>query len=287
MSEQIWTPAKAAIKLVNIVEQFSQIHSLDRFPIDVEWVALETSNIFKWKDPITKVEGAPINNFEGALYPDEERKKWIIIYNNALNSAGRIRFTQAHELGHYILHRTMAEGFQCKSDVVLGWPGMENIETQADEFASYLLMPIDDFRDQTATEVNLNVLNSCAERYGVSLTAAALKWVKFTDQKAVLILSKSGFMEWAWSSKPAFEAGAYFKTKNVITEIPQNVLANDELISHDMVGQNIPAHHWFKYAEKESVLKEMKLSMDNRDRVLTLLILPKYLDVWPRFETQQ
>lgn len=287
MSEQIWTPAKAAIKLVNIVEQFSQIHSLARFPIDVEWVALETANIFKWKDPITKVEGAAINNFEGALYPDEERKKWIIIYNNALNSAGRIRFTQAHELGHYILHRTIADGFQCKSDVVLGWPGMENIETQADEFASYLLMPINDFRDQTAADVNLNVLNSCAERYGVSLTAAALKWVKFTDQKAVLILSKSGFMEWAWSSKSAFEAGAYFKTKNVITEIPQNVLAANGSISNDMIGENTPAYHWFKNAEKESVLKEMKLSMDQRDRVLTLLILPKYLDVWPQSETQQ
>lgn len=149
MPEQIWTPAKAAIKLVNIVEQFSQIHSLARFPIDVEWVALETANIFRWYDPITKVEGAPIKNFEGALYPDADRKKWIIIYNNGLSSVGRIRFTQAHELGHYILHRTLTDGFQCKSDVVLGWPGMENVETQADEFASYLLMPISDFRDQT------------------------------------------------------------------------------------------------------------------------------------------
>ena len=33
---------------------------------------------------------------------------------------------------------------------MLNWPGDEaNIESQADAFVSYLLMPIDDFRNQT------------------------------------------------------------------------------------------------------------------------------------------
>jgi len=281
MSEQIWTPAKAAIRLGNLIDQYSQIHSLNRFPIDVEWLALETANIFKWHDPITEVAAASISGFEGALFSDDHQKKWILIYNNELKSLGRIRFTQAHELGHYILHRTLSESFQCNSDSVLGWPGSESIETEADEFASYLLMPIDDFREQTNEKIDLNVLTYCADRYGVSLTAAVLKWVKFTDQKAVLILSKSGFMEWAWSSTSAFSAGAFFKTKNVLSEIPEGVIASNSTITHEMNGQNVSAINWFRHADKGSSLKEMKISMEQHERVLTLLVLPKSLTVWP------
>ncbi|MFD1122489.1 ImmA/IrrE family metallo-endopeptidase [Methylophilus flavus] len=285
MNSPLWTPNKAAIKLIKVIDQFSAIHALDRFPTDIPAIALETANIFGWDDPITIVKGVDIKKFDGALMPDEDRKKWLLLYNQSLDSLGRIRFTQAHELGHYILHRTLRDNFQCGDSNVLSWPGdEENIETQADEFASSLLMPINDFREQTNTDINLDVLSFCASRYGVSLTATVLKWIKLTLESAVLILSKSGYIEWAWSSASAMKAGAYFKTQGNIIEVPQGTLAADESLPNEMFGKNIAAASWFKNsADKDSEIKEMKVLMDKYERVLTLLVLSKNTSVWPEW----
>jgi hypothetical protein len=208
----------------------------------------------------------------------------LLLYNNNITSSGRMRFTQAHELGHYVLHRTSRDGFQCGDSDVLGWPGDEaSLETQADVFASYLLMPMDDFRRQTNSIVDLNILSLCAERYGVSLTAAVLKWLQFTEEKAVLIISKSGFMDWAWSSDSAWRAGAFFRTKENVIEIPRGTLAADGSIRTERDGQEIPIVSWFQYAEKEVALREMKISMEQHDCMLTLLILPRSARVWPPY----
>ncbi|MDC9603251.1 ImmA/IrrE family metallo-endopeptidase, partial [Pseudoalteromonas sp. GABNS16G] len=64
-------------------------------------------------DPISKIEQANIPNFEGMLASNEDHSKWMIAYNNAVSSQGRIRFTKAHELGHYILHRHTQQNFMC------------------------------------------------------------------------------------------------------------------------------------------------------------------------------
>ncbi|EXC07939.1 hypothetical protein J533_3752 [Acinetobacter baumannii 4749] len=49
-----------------------------------------------------------------------------------------------------------------------------SIETEANKFSSYLLMPIDDFRRQIDQTQLIQSLSLCALRYGVSLTAALL-----------------------------------------------------------------------------------------------------------------
>lgn len=195
-----------------------------------------------------------------------------------------IRFTQAHELGHYILHRASRSGFQCGDNDISGWPGdQESIETQADTFASYLLMPIDDFRKQTQGKVDLNVLSRCAERYGVSLSAAILKWLQFTDEKAVLVMSSSGFMNWAWSSESAWRSGAYFRTKGEIVEIPVGTLAADDSVRIEREGKEVPATAWFKFADPGLAVREMKLRMEQFDRTLTLLVMPRLTEAWPPY----
>jgi len=55
--------------------------------------------------------------------------------------------TKAHELGHYLLHRTVQTEFRCTEGNMLHWSGDANVEMQADEFASHLLMPLTHFRD--------------------------------------------------------------------------------------------------------------------------------------------
>jgi uncharacterized protein (DUF952 family) len=274
---------RAAHRLSHIIEAVSAAHGTPRFPVDVRKLALESATIFGWSDPITKIEAADIKGFEGALFPDEERMRWLLLYNNTLSSTGRVRFTQAHELGHYIIHRTSRDAFQCSTAADMrNWSlDDQDIESQADEFASYLLMPLDDFRQQVNVDVDLNILAHCADRYGVSLTAAILKWLSYTDQKAVFIVSTDGYINWARSSTPAAKSGAFFRSKGNVIPLPAGTLALDDSVRHERVGANVPAKFWFPHAHKDLSLREMKISAEQYGSVLTLLSLPPYAEVWP------
>jgi Zn-dependent peptidase ImmA (M78 family) len=284
MTGQNLTPTKAANRLTRILENFNSTHHLDRFPINVKELALECGNLFGWDSHITEIKNADIKGFEGCLFSNENKKQWKLLYNHTL-SAGRIRFTLAHELGHFLLHRNKKNSFQCSDMDMLNWSDEEkNIESQADVFASYLLMPLDDYREQVTTTIDLDLFSHCADRYGVSLTAAILKWLDYTDQKAVLVMSNDGFMKWAWSSKSAFKAGAYFKTRNNVIPLPDNSLAANSAIKIHRKGTAIRASIWFKNAEPIADIREMKIYTKQYDMVLTLLILPKIADVWPRRE---
>ena len=104
-------------------------------------LALWVGSELKCKDPIVEVEAADIRNFEGGLFFVEERNGWVLLYNQSLQSAGRIRFTKAHELGHYLLHRKNQDSFECtQADMVRWGPKEKVMEYQADEFASNLLI---------------------------------------------------------------------------------------------------------------------------------------------------
>src|SRR6516225_6148907 len=99
------TASKAAYRLTRILNLFAEHHGTPRFPVDVVALAKDAANQFRWADPIVKVQAESIKNFEGALIPSEGKREWLLLYNKNLRSKGRIRFTQAHELGHYLLHR--------------------------------------------------------------------------------------------------------------------------------------------------------------------------------------
>jgi hypothetical protein len=277
------TPPKAANRLNRILETVSSAHELNRFPVNIEELALGVNGVFGWKDKIAEIQAANIPGFEGCLVSNDPKTNWFILYNDSMKSPGRVRFTQAHELGHYILHRFQKDSFECPTagDMYNLSTEDKDIESEADEFASYLLMPFDDFRRQLSDCVDLDLLGRCAIRYGVSLTAAILRWLEITEVKAVLIISRSGFMKWAWSSKPAFNSGAFFRTKQNTIPIPPNSLAANDSIRQERKGVSIPGRTWFRHAEEAMTIKEMKILSDNFDYVITLLILPTVSDVWP------
>lgn len=274
------SPAKEANRFSQILDTFHQIHGGDRFPVNVEALALDCASLFQLPDPIVRVEAADIRGFEGGLFKTDAAA-WTILYNASLSSLGRIRFTQAHELGHYVLHRKNQEAFECSAQDMLEWTAAEKaIESDADKFASYLLMPLHDFRAQVTGDVDLHLLGACAERYGVSLTAAILQWLSYTEEKAVLVTSRDGFMDWSSASEPAFKAGAFFATRKSTIEVPPSSLASNQQVVHEKAGMLMPASRWFPHADSTMQVREMKVSAEQYDCTLTLLVLPKGADVW-------
>jgi hypothetical protein len=138
-------------------------------------------------------------------------------------------------------------------------------------------MPIDDFRGRVGDDlVDIDVLDDCARRYGVSLTAAILKWLEFTLQRAVLVISTDGYILWARSSQSALKSGVFFRTRGHVVPVPEHSLA----ARHDMVvlerqGIELAAQTWFPQEPEEMALREMKIVSDRYDQTMSLLILPK------------
>lgn len=272
------SPAKAANNLTQVLDVFQAAHGGARYPVNVEQLALGCADIFKFSDPITAVKAAAIPGFEGGLFRQDN--EWLLLYNDSMSSQGRIRFTQAHELGHYFLHRAARASFECTAGDMDDWSADQKvIEFEADKFAAYLLMPLHDFRSQIPATVDLGVLSDCAERYGVSLTAAILQWLSCTDEKAVLVRSREGFMLSANASEAAYQAGAYFRTAKEVIEIPPGSLAAKADVINEKQGVLVPTRIWFHHASPSSRLREMKITSDSYDTVLTLLVLPRTEDV--------
>lgn len=72
------------------------------------------------------------------------------VYNGAYNDCGRDRFTLAHELGHFILHRHAVQFARAELGTV---PVYQDPEWQANTFASMFLMPPRLIKGMTADEV--------------------------------------------------------------------------------------------------------------------------------------
>ena len=197
----------------------------DRFPVNVPLVAKEfTANRYP-DDPITLVKGDSLPGFDGALFRAPPGKKgWGIFYNSAITSAGRISFTLAHEFGHYLLHRLAhPNGFRCGEQDIVRWDSdYARLEQQANAFAANLLMPLDDFRRQidARARADLDMISGCAERYRVSLIAAALRWLQYTNCRAVIVVSRDGYILWSRASEPALKSGAFFRTSRGPIEVP-------------------------------------------------------------------
>lgn len=109
---------------------------------------------------------------EGAMeeyaHYDLTQNKMVIredVYNRAIKSNGRDRFTLAHELGHYFCLKMGGLSF-ARLDPNRRVPAFCNPEWHANQFASYFLMPRRLIRGMSVEEVSL--------KCGVSKLAAKI-----------------------------------------------------------------------------------------------------------------
>lgn len=270
------TPQGWAIRLSQLVKAFHELHGLDRFPIDVAAIAREFSaNVFP-DEPITLIDGQAFDKFEGALIPHPAGNgEWGIFYNSALSSKGRINFTLAHELGHYLLHRELSGKpiFCAKSDMWAWDSEYGQMEAQANEFASFLLMPLDDFRAQVSG-LDLPCIDAfeiVRRRYEVSLTAAILKWLDITTKRAMIVVSRDGFIDWSWGSKPLFRSGVYFRARQTVVPVPDGSLASGMVsIADPAIGLQLSDGVW----SAQEAVYESTIFSEHHDMAISLLIYP-------------
>lgn len=259
---------------IEISKLLNLVLGLDHFPIDVARVAQEYSMQRFPDEPIALVRGESLPGFDGALYRAPAGKKgWGIFYNSAIQSRGRVNFTLAHELGHYFLHRlAYPDGIRCGEQDVVRWDSAYGqVEHQANLFAANVLMPLDDFRKliQPKVRITLEMVSTAADRYRVSLVAAILRWLSFTERRAVLVVSRDGYILWSRASEPALKSGAFVRTVGRTVPVPTDSLANrprDVNVDNDIADH--PAGVWFNEG-----VRELAVFSEQYDFVLSLLLL--------------
>ena len=275
-----FSPTRWAIEISKLL---NAVMGPDHFPIKVADLAKEYSAQRFPKDPVAVVRGDSLPGFDGALYPAPAGKKgWGIFYNSAMRSNGRINFTLAHEFGHYLVHRlTYPAGMQCGEQDVVRWDSAYGqIEHQANVFAANLLMPLDDYRRliPANTKIDMEMIAGAVARYDVSLTAAILRWLDYTERRAVLVVSRDGFVDWARSSTAAVKTGAFFRTAQNTIPVPAKSLAANHSASGENMVAEFEAGVWFN-----EPVKEFSVASEQYGFVVSLLLL----EAAPRFSIRE
>ncbi len=261
------TPAAWGIQLTKL-----WLASDQGFPVRVKDIALEVTKQKFPADPVGCVVPHGIGGIDGMLSKRPKHKDWCISYDETVTVPGRINFTIAHELGHYLLHRKVRDTFQCGVTEMMDYASLESkrLESQANTFASYLLMPRNDFDDQIkGQEISFELLGHCAERYQTSLTATALKWLEFTADAAMLVVADHDeFIRWSFCSQSAKRLGAY---KSPGEMVPSSAL---EYLRANTSGSRSPrrveAGVW--HATEEAV--ESAIISDQFEQLIFLIRFP-------------
>ena len=141
---------RIALKATDLIKNFQALAGYRvKPPIPVEDIIERALGLRLLYEDLEKVFGS--NDVLGATYVESG----VICINERLfehSSEGRLVFTCAHEVGHWVLHRRyvdMEETNNSKGEAIVCKPkdAKEPIEWQADYFAACLLMPEKEIRE--------------------------------------------------------------------------------------------------------------------------------------------
>jgi Zn-dependent peptidase ImmA (M78 family) len=115
---------------------------------------------------------------------------------------GRERFSVAHEVGHWKLHR--GRSFRCRVEQVEeNFASSVALEKEADTFASHLLMPARMFNEAVRPfgRPNFKQLGEVAAAFDTSLTATALRLVAVDTLPAIIACYTRKGLRWHSTAK--------------------------------------------------------------------------------------
>ncbi|TQM17057.1 uncharacterized protein DUF955 [Pseudoxanthomonas sp. 3HH-4] len=148
------TPVVALISDIETTRRVLAGAGISAIPLDINGAAAALGVRVQYEPMADEMSG----------YLEKRGVDWVAGVN-AHHSGVRQRFTIAHELAHFVLHRNLQENFR---DLIFTRRSLERnqMEREADSFAAQLLMPSEELiADVRSGKTNVHEL---AERYQVS-----------------------------------------------------------------------------------------------------------------------
>jgi len=160
-------------------------------PVDVAAVAKDLG-LLMLEESLTDCDGCLVVH-DGAA---------AIVVNRDLQPSGRKRFTVAHEIGHFQLHRQTGYWAESAHEMEAGWQSGRELE--ANFFAAELLMP-DRYVDANFARLKptLWTVDDLAGHCDVSTTAAAVRLARRSHHACAVVYVSEGEVKW-------FAASEYF-----------------------------------------------------------------------------
>lgn len=219
-----------------------------------------------------EVRQAPLSGAEGRLIAD--RGKGIITISSTVSNRQRKRFSIAHELGHFEMHqyRSAFALFLCSSaDINEGHAKdtINKLEREANEFAAALLLPGQLFQplcDQK--DPSLDHIAELAHKFDTSLTATALRYIRFTEEPVALVYTEDQYIKWVGRSTALRERQMFIDSRRRLHSTSMAARLSQE-------RRHVHADIWFdnKKLDDDARIMEHSWHMPNYNAVLTLLWL--------------
>lgn len=232
-------------------------------PTNLMWV-LDELGIKYFETPLD--EGV-----DGALLCSNDN--YGIMINENIKYESRKRFTIAHELGHYWIPEHFGD-FKCTSESIGSFDLKNNFEMQADIFAAEFLMPtplfIEDIKYKSPSFENFE---SLADKYGTSLTATSIKFLKNDETPGMLIYTANGNIKWSINSRNNYWELNYKKDTGLIQQIYES--------EHPMHESIMDSYYWFDGFKHDKINVSIK-NLKNLNAQLIFLSLSEddYISEW-------
>jgi Zn-dependent peptidase ImmA (M78 family) len=208
-------------------------------------------------------------SFDGALLCSRNRLSGRIIVKKAMREDGRKRFTIAHEIGHFILHRERQ--ISCFPVDIARWENTaEDPERQADNFASELLLPSPEVVKLVGdASPSFQLIISLADYFGTTLTATCRKYSEVSPYECAIVWSVDGRVRW---THPSSRFSHWIRIGH---ELPESTMARQMLNGDRVLGgiHEVPAEAWisdYRLPDGATIWEESRL-MPFYNGCLTLL----------------
>jgi hypothetical protein len=241
-------------------------------PVNLKLVAAAES--------IELVEGDFDQDFHGRIEYLAEVETFAIYHPSPglSNYAPRVRFSLAHELGHYYIpsHRNMLLRGICHNSLE-SFRHDNAIEREADSFASALLVPSVFLRHRMGRRgfLSLQQILDIARECEASPQATAFRYTRFTKEPHLAIVSENGNILYAFVSQEAKAIGfGGLGNKRVPDGSATSEAAGRS--GWQIQQSKVQSESWFSERRARANLWEEAVRLGSSTRVLTVLSWEDY-----------
>lgn len=184
----------------------------------------------------------------------------LIVVDPNIEYNGRKRFTIAHELGHLIMHQGR---HSCTDDMMNELKTSNMIETEANDFASELLLPNRALQEYLKIEdVTSKLVEKVSSQYETSLSAAAVALVKNCIDEVAIYYHNGERLEWKIRSK---------ELKLTLEDCITGSDITKKSMKDGQATGEVDAEMWFKVNDEDMTCVEDTIYFTHLKKFMTII----------------
>lgn len=259
----------------------------------IEEIGITTSDDLAFLEEIAWERGVLVRyeNLDGA----EARlvavgKPAIMTISTNITNVQRKRFSIAHELGHFEMHRLQMPLNSCTKQQIknqrsiFGKDSDPSPEHEANLFAAALLMPRRFFETiAIKRDPSMDLVSDLGKKFDASITSAAFRFLKVTKEPVAVVYSRKGQIKWFQGSETFEELReelSFFI--DVRSRLDSGTLASRLVSMNDLVSdrKSVRSSSWFTKGDYDpnSRITEDSISMPAQESVLSLLWVDEVIE---------